>query len=133
MQKCESRKHESTKTRKDMAMRQGNALFRAFVLSRFRDSYFRIGDLGLGICFAGLAAALILATAVHFTWLARIGRIDMPLSFAATIAIGSFHLASSSSRLAGFLLQVAGYLALAAGIMLKGPIGLILPVMVILA
>src|SRR5947209_3643667 len=34
--------------------------------------------------FAGIAAALILATAVHFTWLARIGRIDMPLSFTVT-------------------------------------------------
>src|SRR5262249_37280333 len=29
---------------------------------------------------AGVAAGMILATAVHFTWLARIGRIDMPLS-----------------------------------------------------
>ncbi|MGH7226583.1 MAG: glycosyltransferase family 39 protein, partial [Gemmataceae bacterium] len=29
---------------------------------------------------AGVLAAAVLATAVHFTWLARIGRIDMPLT-----------------------------------------------------
>jgi 4-amino-4-deoxy-L-arabinose transferase-like glycosyltransferase len=42
---------------------------------------------------AGLLAALVLATAVHFIWLARIGRIDMPLTLSVTLALGSFYLA----------------------------------------
>ena len=81
--------------------------------------------------FAGLAAGLIVATAVHFTWLARIGRIDMPLSLTTALAIVAFHLAPSSSRRAGTLLLLVGYLAMAAGIMFKGPIGVILPAAVI--
>src|SRR5262249_16526972 len=40
---------------------------------------------------AGLAGALVLATAVHFTWLARIGRIDMPLTFAVSLALVCFY------------------------------------------
>ncbi len=35
---------------------------------------------------AGLIAAVVLATAVHFTWLARVGRIDMPLTLTTTMA-----------------------------------------------
>jgi 4-amino-4-deoxy-L-arabinose transferase-like glycosyltransferase len=35
---------------------------------------------------AGLLAAVMLATAAHFTWLARIGRIDMPLTLTTGIS-----------------------------------------------
>src|SRR5262249_36782792 len=35
---------------------------------------------------AGFFAALVLATAMHYTWLARVGRIDMPLTFTTTVA-----------------------------------------------
>ncbi len=38
---------------------------------------------------AGLTAALVLATALHFTWLARIGRIDMPLCLTVGVAVGA--------------------------------------------
>src|SRR5262249_40865821 len=41
---------------------------------------------GLGRPTAGLLAALVLATGIHFPWLARIGRIDMPLALAVTPA-----------------------------------------------
>src|ERR1017187_2725047 len=41
---------------------------------------------------AGLLAALILASCLHFTWLARVGRIDMPLTMTITFALGAFHL-----------------------------------------
>jgi 4-amino-4-deoxy-L-arabinose transferase-like glycosyltransferase len=37
---------------------------------------------------AGLVAALVLATAHHYTWLARVGRIDMPLALTVTVALG---------------------------------------------
>jgi 4-amino-4-deoxy-L-arabinose transferase-like glycosyltransferase len=42
---------------------------------------------------AGLLAGAVLATAAHFTWLARIARIDMPLTLAVTIAAAAFYLA----------------------------------------
>src|SRR4051794_9933711 len=46
---------------------------------------------------AGLLAGLVLATAVHFTWLARTGRIDMPLTLAVTAAAGFTYLARKAS------------------------------------
>lgn len=92
---------------------------------------------GRGRSLAGLLAGCVLATAMHFTWLARIGRIDMPLTLAVTIASGCFYLArrrrqEGNARAARALLLVA-YLALAAGVLLKGPIGIILPAAIVLA
>jgi 4-amino-4-deoxy-L-arabinose transferase-like glycosyltransferase len=86
---------------------------------------------GPGRFVAGLVAATVLATALHFTWLARVGRIDMPLTLAVTAVLGGYYqgLRCRCDR-AGrgswrwFLLA---YLAMAAGVLLKGPIGLVLP------
>jgi 4-amino-4-deoxy-L-arabinose transferase-like glycosyltransferase len=66
---------------------------------------------------AGFAAAIILATSLHFTALARTGRIDMPLTF--TVAL----------TLVGLVERwlLVAYLAIAAGLLLKGPIALALP------
>jgi len=72
----------------------------------------------------GLAGALMLATAVHFTWLARIGRIDMPLTFAISLTLICFYLGRMEKSRYWFLL---GYLGLAVAVLLKGPIGLVLP------
>ena len=83
----------------------------------------------------GLVAAAILATAIHFPWLARIGRIDMPLSLAVALACVAFYLAQrgrEAGRSVASLLLV-GYLAVAAAILLKGPIGAVLPAAVMLA
>lgn len=80
---------------------------------------------------AGLVAGLTLATGVHFPWLARIGRIDMPLALAVTVAsLALLHGPHSSRR--GLTLLV-GYLACAAGVLLKGPIGVVLPAVVVAA
>jgi len=91
--------------------------------------------IGLGIGrkrpMAGLIAAVLLATAVHFTWLARIGRIDMPLTLAITLTLGGLYLARGRSRHARILLLLAAYLAVAAGVLLKGPIGVVLPAVVL--
>ena len=58
--------------------------------------------LGVGVGFgrpvAGLLAGLVLATGIHFPWLARIGRIDMPLTFTVTLAAGGFALALRPRR-----------------------------------
>jgi len=90
--------------------------------------------IGLGIgCkrpAAGLIAAAVLATALHFTWLARIGRIDMPLTLSVTVALGGFHLARGRPAGTRRLLLLAAYLAAATAVLLKGPIGLVLPVAV---
>jgi 4-amino-4-deoxy-L-arabinose transferase-like glycosyltransferase len=54
--------------------------------------------LGYGRPTAGLLAGTILATGIHFPWLARIGRIDMPLTFTVTLAGGAFILALQRVR-----------------------------------
>jgi 4-amino-4-deoxy-L-arabinose transferase-like glycosyltransferase len=84
---------------------------------------------------AGFAAAAILATAVHFVWLARIARIDMPLTLTVTISAGSFYLARRRSHdgRPNRLLLAVGYLAMVPGLLLKGPIGAVLPAAIVLA
>jgi 4-amino-4-deoxy-L-arabinose transferase-like glycosyltransferase len=78
----------------------------------------------------GALAAIILATAMHFTWLARIGRIDMPLTLTVTIAVGAFYLRCRSGP---WWLLLLAYPAIAAAVLLKGPIGLVLPAGVVTA
>ncbi len=82
---------------------------------------------------AGLMAATVLATAVHFTWLARIGRIDMPLTLSVTLAVGAAYLARGWEGRVRWLLLGLTYLSVAAGVHLKGPIGLVLPAAVLIA
>jgi 4-amino-4-deoxy-L-arabinose transferase-like glycosyltransferase len=82
---------------------------------------------------AGLAAGVVLATAMHFTWLARIGRIDMPLTLTVGAAVGMLFLARRPGAQHRMLLLVVAYLAVAAGVLLKGPIGAVLPAAVVAA
>jgi len=79
----------------------------------------------------GIMAAAVLATALHFTWLARIGRIDMPLTLSVTLAMGGLYLARGRPRRTRWPLLALAYLAIAAGVLLKGPIGIVLPAAVI--
>jgi 4-amino-4-deoxy-L-arabinose transferase-like glycosyltransferase len=72
----------------------------------------------------GFLAALVLASCLHFTWLARVGRIDMPLTFALTVAVGSFCIGQYSGRPRSW--YFLGYTALGLGVLLKGPIALVL-------
>jgi len=77
----------------------------------------------------GLLAAAMLATAVHFTWLGRVGRIDMPLTCAVAATLVCFALAErAASRCRRLGLLLMAYVCLAAAVMLKGPIGIALPV-----
>jgi hypothetical protein len=77
---------------------------------------------------AGLLAAVVLATAQHFTWLARVGRIDMPLTLTVTVAVLGCRLALTGS---GRWPLMLAYLALVAGVLLKGPIAVVLPAVVV--
>ena len=83
---------------------------------------------------AGFLAALMLATALHFTALARTGRIDMPLTFTVALTLVAFVQGQQRrGRLggrAGWGWFLTGYLAIAAGVMLKGPIAVVLPLVV---
>jgi len=77
----------------------------------------------------GLFASWSLLIGIHFPWLARIGRIDMPLAFAVTLSSLSFWLALRGQR--GWL--VLAYAGIALGVLLKGPIGWVLPMVILLA
>jgi 4-amino-4-deoxy-L-arabinose transferase-like glycosyltransferase len=84
---------------------------------------------------AAWLAAAVLATAVHFVWLGRIGRIDMPLTLTVSVSAGACYLARQrqrESRPATALLLIS-YVAAALGVLLKGPIGIILPAAIVLA
>jgi len=74
---------------------------------------------------AAIVAAIVLITSQHFTWLARTARIDMPLTLCLTIAVLNIGLHRRW--------QIVGFLAIAVAILLKGPIGLVLPLAVIVA
>ncbi|MBI1916163.1 MAG: glycosyltransferase family 39 protein [Planctomycetes bacterium] len=78
----------------------------------------------------GLLAAVMLATAVHFTWLGRVGRIDMPLTCAVATTLACFSLAERDnlSRRYRLGLLLTAYVCLAVAVLLKGPIGIVLPV-----
>lgn len=75
---------------------------------------------------AGLIAGATLALSVHFTSAARTGRIDMPLTFCITAAIV---LVVSRWPAYARILPVGCILALA--LLLKGPVGIILPAAVL--
>ncbi len=71
----------------------------------------------------GLAAGAMLATMLHFLWLGRVGRIDMPLTFGCAVGLlGYWYAWQSGSNLAA----AACYLGLALGMLLKGPVALVL-------
>lgn len=76
-----------------------------------------------GRSLAGWLAAVMLATSLHFTALARTGRIDMPLTFTVALSIVAALQGLQQRRWQWFLLM---YLAVAAGVMLKGPIAVVL-------
>jgi 4-amino-4-deoxy-L-arabinose transferase-like glycosyltransferase len=89
---------------------------------------------GCGRALAGLLAAVVLASAAHFTWLARIGRIDMPLALCVSLAAGGFYLGKRCERGGRrWMLQAAAYLGCAAGLLLKGPVAVVLPAAVLAA
>jgi 4-amino-4-deoxy-L-arabinose transferase-like glycosyltransferase len=81
---------------------------------------------------AGLLAALILASSLHFTWLARVGRIDMPLTFAVTVGLGAFHLGNLPDA-ARIRWHALAYTTMGLGLLLKGPIAVVLPAVVVTA
>jgi len=81
---------------------------------------------------AGWLAMIVLWTMIHFTWMSRVGRIDMPLTCTITWSLVGF---CSGMRAVNWQRQawhLLGYVCLLAGVMLKGPIAGILEAAVIL-
>jgi 4-amino-4-deoxy-L-arabinose transferase-like glycosyltransferase len=98
-----------------------------------------LGTVGLLIAFgylrgrllAGVVAAALLATFLHFTWMARVGRTDMPLAFLVSLALVAFYLAlrrrTEGLGRGNWGWCVTGYVAMSLALLVKGPIGLVLP------
>jgi 4-amino-4-deoxy-L-arabinose transferase-like glycosyltransferase len=88
-----------------------------------------------GRMWAGAITALALMTMLHYTWLGRVGRIDMPLSFAVTIALTGFclghRLSVEREGQGAWKWFLAAYFGMGLGVLLKGPIGIVLPASVI--
>jgi 4-amino-4-deoxy-L-arabinose transferase-like glycosyltransferase len=76
---------------------------------------------------AGFLAAVLLATMVHYTWLARVGRIDMVLTFVVSLALAFLYMSRQTESAAGRNARLClGYLFLGLALLLKGPIGALL-------
>ena len=83
---------------------------------------------------AGALAALVLGTMLHYTWMGRVGRTDMPLTAAVCISLLGLYLGWRSPRRSKgsrVIWLLAGYSAAAAAFLLKGPIGVVLPATVV--
>lgn len=79
---------------------------------------------------AGIWGTVILACTTRFAWLARVGRIDMPLCLVVVGVLALFWKADMARRQSGGdpprgLTRLV-YLLLAAGVLLKGPVALVL-------
>lgn len=72
---------------------------------------------------AGLLAATILATTTRYAWLARVGRIDMPLT---VVVLGALFLFYRSTEDAASRVSRWFYVLVGAGVMFKGPVALLL-------
>lgn len=73
---------------------------------------------------AGNIAAIVLATAIHFTAISRTARIDVPLACAITASLLTFYKAHTGGPVYAWCFASA--VAAAGGVMLKGPIALAL-------
>jgi 4-amino-4-deoxy-L-arabinose transferase-like glycosyltransferase len=82
---------------------------------------------------AGFLGALMLATSMHFTWMARVGRIDMPLTFAVAVALVAFSIGKERVGRGAWRWFLLTYVGVAIGMLLKGPIAILLPGVVVAA
>lgn len=75
----------------------------------------------------GIFAAVILATTTRYAWLGRVGRIDMPLAVLCLAALYAFWRETTVAGPNGRFGRLATfYVCLAAAVLLKGPVALIL-------
>lgn len=82
---------------------------------------------------SALLAVGVLASITRFAWLARVGRIDMPMTFCTTVALLEYWSLSMGLRGSGKWRTFIVHGATALGVLLKGPIALVLIYLPILA
>lgn len=75
---------------------------------------------------AAWMAAIVLATTVHFTAIARTARIDVPLTCAVAVSLIAFYRGCDPSARHRLAWPVLSAIAAAVGVMLKGPVALAL-------
>jgi len=74
--------------------------------------------------------AAVMATSAQFVWIGRVGALDMLFTLSILAAMAVFYVAYAGKRP---LLYVAGFAFLIPGVMTKGPVGIALPLVVMLA
>lgn len=79
-----------------------------------------------GRTIAAIVAAVALATAAHFTGMARTARIDMPLTAAVCVVLVAFYLALESQGRSRIAWQLLAMFGICLAVLLKGPIGIAL-------
>lgn len=82
---------------------------------------------------AAVLAMVILATCLRFTWLGRVGRIDMPLTAAVSWTLVGFFLGTQTAGWQRHAWLLLAWLALGVAMLLKGPIGVVMPGLVLTA
>lgn len=80
---------------------------------------------------AGLIAGLVLATTLRFTGMARVARIDMPLTAAITAAVLCYTLSWHRQGKSAHGLRLLAWACAGVAMLLKGPIGLAIPFVII--
>lgn len=80
----------------------------------------------------GIIAALILATNVNFLWIARRSAFDVLLTFLITMSLLCFYSGYSRDPKRTILILLS-YVFMALAVLAKGPLGLILPVIIIIS
>ena len=79
---------------------------------------------------AAFFGAVFMATSTQFVWIGRVGTLDMLLTLSILAAMAVFYVAYADKRP---LLYAAGFAFLIPGIMTKGPVGITVPLVVMLA
>ena len=77
-----------------------------------------------------LRAAIILATALEYFWFSRTAVVDLSLTFCVTLCLVAFHRALEGERPSSTWFRV-GFAALGAATLAKGPVGIVLPGLVL--
>ena len=90
---------------------------------------FLLGERLLGRT-AGFMGALILATSNEYWWLSRFARVDMSLTFFFTLALFALYIFLKEGKLSHLILW---YICLGLATVAKGPVGVALPVITLLA
>ncbi len=80
----------------------------------------------------GLLAALVTLTTLLFAWICKLGVLDPPLTFCVVAAIACGHLALGGDGRRG-LWWLAAYTAAGVGVLIKGPVAIAVPAIVLAA